>query len=168
MLSWKGARDEAASNSSHGRLSAAWVGLQIAPNLPTCKHEVSVSKSEAKNSQQKQTRPQRFAPRHISLSRTGRFAAIRQKDGIDLVDAIGTAPRKAFKLPDVEDFCCVGNKLWVASNQKLRRFKIEKGEECDVPIPFPVGFGRFQAGPGARANTATWNGAAPRLLQEKG
>jgi len=34
-------------------------------------------------------------PRKIALSRSGRYLAVRHPDRIELVDALGTAPRRA-------------------------------------------------------------------------
>ena len=47
-------------------------------------------------------------PRLVAMSRSGRFVALRGPGAIELVDALGTAPRTPIACAELTDFACVG------------------------------------------------------------
>jgi AAA+ superfamily predicted ATPase len=101
------------------------------------------------------------SPRQISMSRSGRFVAIRQPDGVDVVDALGTAPRTGITA-DVLDFACVGSVLWVVSEGKLSRYALGSSEGglplLDEPVDLMVEHGRLYPVSTGVINTALWLG----------
>ncbi len=105
-------------------------------------------------------------PRLISMSRTGRFVAIRQKGGVDIVDAMGTSPRKRIAFDGLEDFTCVGSRLWTVADGLLWRHSLETGKEVDRPAPLNVATGRLTAAQGESACSALWAGASRSLIYE--
>lgn len=64
------------------------------------------------------------APRTLAMARSGRFVALRRADGLELVDALGTAPRRM--LPGaVLDFGFVANELWLLRTGAVERYSVE-------------------------------------------
>jgi hypothetical protein len=111
------------------------------------------------------------SPRQISMSRNGRFVAIRQPDGVDVVDALGTAPRRNLLLQgDVIDFACVGEELWVVTEGKLTRHALGGNEdglpEIDEPTDLMVEHGRLYPVSSGAINTALWLGYERLFLRE--
>jgi ATPase family associated with various cellular activities (AAA) len=111
------------------------------------------------------------SPRQISMSRSGRFVAIRQPDGVDVVDALGTAPRRNLLFQsDVLDFACVGQELWVVTEGKLGRHALGGSEdglpEIDEPVDLMVEHGRLYPVSSGAINTALWLGYERLFLRE--
>ena len=100
------------------------------------------------------------------MSRSGRFVAIRQRNGLDLVDALGTAPRKSLLLDGVLDFDMIGQTLWVARDHALHRFALTDGQPIGEPIEQPLEHGHLVRAGGERANSALWLGYRRLLLQD--
>ena len=63
-------------------------------------------------------------PRRLGMARSGRFVALRRGDGLELVDALGTAPRRTLPAP-VLDFGFVANELWLLGPGGLQRYSVE-------------------------------------------
>jgi hypothetical protein len=111
------------------------------------------------------------SPRQISMSRNGRFVAIRQPDGVDVVDALGTAPRRSLLFQtDVLDFACVGQELWVVTDGKLGRHALTGNEdglpEIGEPVDLMVEHGRLYPVASGNINTALWLGYERLFLRE--
>ncbi|HWN70238.1 MAG TPA: ATP-binding protein [Haliangium sp.] len=111
------------------------------------------------------------SPRQISMSRSGRFVAIRQPDGVDVVDALGTAPRRSLLFQgDVLDFACVGQELWVVTEGKLTRHALASNEEglpaIDEPVDLMVEHGRLYPVSTGALNTALWLGYERLFLRD--
>src|SRR5262247_2221930 len=76
-----------------------------------------------------------LAARLIALSRSGRHVVIRRADGarlldgLETVDALGTAPRRSLPCAGLIDFGCVGEEIWFAAGGRLRRHDLERNEE---------------------------------------
>ncbi len=104
------------------------------------------------------------------MSRSGRFVAIRQADGIDVVDPLGPAPRKILLRADVIDFACVGSALWVVSEGRLERFALDgPGSELvplGEPTALPLRNGRLYPVSSGVIPGALWVGYTRFLLQE--
>jgi len=98
------------------------------------------------------------------MSRSGRFVMLRADWGVHIVDAIGTAPRVAIELTDVDDFVWVGEAAWIAAGGLLRRYAAG-GAVRGVPIEIGRG-GELVAAPGTGARTAAWLGAPALLIVE--
>ncbi len=101
--------------------------------------------------------------RLVSMSRSGRFVALRAKDTIDLVDALGTAPRQALPLGGATDFCCVGPMLWVLRDTRIQRYTLDGGKPIEPPIELPGPATAVEAAIGDNAHTALVLGPAPVL-----
>jgi hypothetical protein len=110
--------------------------------------------------------------RLIALSRSGRHVVIRRADGtrlldgLETVDALGTAPRRGLPCDDLVDFGCVGEEIWFVAGGLVRRHDLERDEE--------VGRGTDLGGDGApgvlrpasgdREPSALWIGSRRLLL----
>ena len=103
-------------------------------------------------------------PRLVSISASGRYVAIRQVGGVDVVDALGTAPRASLATSSPADFACVGQALWVVADGALRRFSLDGGGE-EPSQPFERGRGRLIPARGEHADTALWWGPSPALIR---
>src|SRR5678815_1353108 len=83
------------------------------------------------------------AARLIAMARSGRHVVIRRAEGVrlldavELVDALGTAPRRAIAAPGLVDFGCAGEELWLVAAGMLQRYHLGSGE----PVAEPVSLG---------------------------
>lgn len=107
--------------------------------------------------------PVLLKPRLISMSRNGRFVAIRQPSGVDLVDAMGTNPRLHLDVADVEDFCFVGRSLWLVTATELRILSGDGSEERARSTAVS-GPGRLFPVPGDASTSALWRGPRDLLV----
>jgi AAA+ superfamily predicted ATPase len=113
------------------------------------------------------------APRSrlIALSRSGRHVVIRGADGLRLlgeletVDALGTAPRRSLVCPDLIDFGCVGEQIWLVAGGKLRRHDLERDEEVGAGVDLGVEAGLLQPATGDGEPCAMWIGSRRLLLR---
>ncbi|MEM9490707.1 MAG: hypothetical protein AAGC55_16285, partial [Myxococcota bacterium] len=101
------------------------------------------------------------------MSHSGRYVAIRQRGGVDLVDALGTAPRQVIDVPGLLDFTCVGQSLWAATDQSLHRFALDTGKELGTPGDVRLEHGRLLAGLSDKGETAMWLGYRRLLLRDE-
>lgn len=99
------------------------------------------------------------------MSRSGRFVAIRQRNGLDLVDALGTAPRKSIVAHDLLDFDVVGTALWVIESQAFCRYSCSDGMPIGEPVHQSFEHGSLFRAQGENAMTALWLGYERLLLQ---
>jgi len=107
--------------------------------------------------------------RLVSMSRSGRFVAIRQANGVDIVDALGTAPRVFLKLDDVVDFGCVGNDIWVVAGGKLHGYRLDNCKEQPwSPVAIEDGPGTLTPAQGEKGRSAVWTGAQRKLVVVSG
>src|SRR5688572_22064732 len=89
-------------------------------------------------------RPAATPARLIAMARSGRHVVIRRAegsrllDGIELVDALGTSPRRAITAEGLVDFGCVGEQLWVIAAGKLLRFELQSGDPIDQPVDIGI------------------------------
>ena len=100
------------------------------------------------------------------MSRSGRYVAIRQRDGVDRVDALGTAPRQSIAAAGILDFACVGSALWIATDTGLRRFALDNGNEIGGAAELHLEHGRLNPGQGENARSALWLGYKRLLIRE--
>ena len=63
-------------------------------------------------------------PRTLAMTRSGRFVALRCPLGLELVDALGTQPRRLVPGP-VIDFGFVANELWLLGAGSVQRYGVE-------------------------------------------
>src|SRR5262245_30980819 len=99
--------------------------------------------------------------RTISMSRSGRFVALRRAGGIELVDALGTAPRHALTLAGgAEDFACVGNAVWVLARgaEAIERYGVDGLRPIEPAIPVGPGITRITPTAGDSAASALCTG----------
>ncbi len=80
--------------------------------------------------------------RLFSLSYSGRFVAICHSGELTLRDALGPAPTFDIPVPELVDFGCVGDALWVVDGQQLRRMTLE-GLTHAEPTALPEAGGRL-------------------------
>ncbi len=82
----------------------------------------------------------RPAARHVSISRSGRFVAVAAPtgDALELVDALGAAPRVTIARPGGGDFACVGETLWLLDGATLRRVALDSGRALDPDVTLPA------------------------------
>lgn len=102
------------------------------------------------------------------MSRSGRFVAIRQKSGLDLVDALGTAPRKAIAAEGMLDFEIIGSDLWTITDRSLERHALEGGAPVGEPIERPFEHGTLWRADTGNAAGALWLGYQRLLVQQVG
>src|SRR5690606_20536131 len=93
------------------------------------------------------------ATRSISMSRTGRFVALRRPGGLDVVDALGTQPRYRID-GDVDDFACVGPSLWVLAGGRLERHQLEHARRLEPSVDLGAGASQLRPSVGADASSA--------------
>jgi ATPase family associated with various cellular activities (AAA)/Winged helix domain, variant len=104
--------------------------------------------------------------RTISMSRSGRFVALRRAGGIELVDALGTAPRHTLTVAGgAQDFACVGNTLWVLPRgaAAIDRYSFDGLRPIAPAIPVGAGVARITPAAGENAATALCTGDRPLL-----
>ncbi|MEZ4364143.1 MAG: ATP-binding protein [Kofleriaceae bacterium] len=83
---------------------------------------------------------------------------------VDVVDAIGTAPRSSAPAGDVLDFACVGGALWLLAPGQLRRGALEGHRPLSPPQPLPAGLRALTASTGEHLQAALLLGDAPCLV----
>ena len=109
--------------------------------------------------------------RLIAMARSGRHVVIRRADGarlldgVELVDALGTAPRRAIAAPGLVDFGCAGEELWLVASGALRRYDLLSGEMVAEPVDIDVGLGNLVPAPTDLEPTALWSGLRRLLLR---
>ncbi len=67
----------------------------------------------------------------LSLARSGRFVALRRADAVEIVDAIGTAPRTYIHGESL-DLACTATQLWILRDRALARFALSSGRPVDA------------------------------------
>jgi Holliday junction resolvasome RuvABC ATP-dependent DNA helicase subunit len=122
------------------------------------------------------------------MSRSGRFVAMRQHDAapepetlpvmlpfaepvtqpVTLIDALGTAPRRRLSLPELADFACVDDALWLMAGGALTRVALTDGSALGPPLGLGLGIG---FGPGrllgaGQGRGALWLGQESLLIRE--
>ena len=97
--------------------------------------------------------------RTIALSRCGRFVACRSESGLDLVDALGTSPRRHLELDPI-DFAYVGTMLWVLARGtgEIQRYAADGMRSLSPAIQVGAGARRILPSAGDRAVTALVTG----------
>jgi hypothetical protein len=118
--------------------------------------------------------------RLVSISRTGRFVALRGSAAasgssgasaiasIDLVDAIGTAPRHSLPGEGVLDFACIGQALWLLEAHALRRITLEGARPIPPDHELRAAATGLAALVGDHAQAALVYGARPQLISGQG
>src|SRR4051812_34448775 len=102
----------------------------------------------------------------VSISRNGRFVAIGHAGGVDLVDVVGTAPRRSIETPAAAAFAIVGHSLWIVAVGTLRRVRLDgRGDESS---PFAVDVEGLRPGCGPAATTAIAFGDRSSLVEASG
>ncbi|HTJ43982.1 MAG TPA: ATP-binding protein [Kofleriaceae bacterium] len=101
--------------------------------------------------------------RTISMSRSGRFVALRRPGGVELVDALGTSPRHAVTDGDPDDFACVGTMLWVLARGTISRFAFDGLRPLEPSIVIGDGAKTLTTVAGETAASALVTGARPVL-----
>jgi len=101
--------------------------------------------------------------RSLSMSRSGRYVVTRRPDGLDIVDALGTAARRFVACQPV-DFACVGAALWVLSGARLERYLLEGLRSLGPAIELDGEPARIEAAGGASAVTAVLSGRWAQLV----
>ncbi|MBK9031412.1 MAG: ATP-binding protein [Myxococcales bacterium] len=99
----------------------------------------------------------------MAMSRSGRFVALRGQGTVELVDALGTAPRIPIACPDLIDFACVGSMLWLLEPGRIRRVALESGRPIEPAITVPDGGTALSAAVGDTAYNAVVLGPTPVL-----
>jgi hypothetical protein len=102
-------------------------------------------------------------PRLVSMSRSGRYVAIRAPGGLELVDALGTAPRQSIPAPGLVDFACVGANLWLLEDAAIRRLTLDGGRPIEPAIALPGPGAGLEAAVGDTASTAVVLAETPVL-----
>ncbi len=108
-------------------------------------------------------RVKRAWPRLVSMSRSGRYVAIRATTGLELVDALGTAPRQTIAASELVDFACVGANLWLLEGDRIRRVTLDGARPIEPPIALPGPGAAIEPTVGDSAQTALILGASPTL-----
>jgi hypothetical protein len=120
--------------------------------------------------------------RLVSISRSGRFVALRGSAAaqpgasvtasapaaIDLVDAIGTAPRHSLPGEGVLDFACIGPALWLLEAHALRRYTLEGARPISPEHELRAAATGLAALVGDHAQAALIYGARPQLISGQG
>jgi len=80
-----------------------------------------------------------MSDRLISLSRTGRYAAVRSPTGLEVVDVLGTSARTQIAGP-LDDFACVGTMVWVlrGGGRALDRVSLTTGRAIQPSLALAV------------------------------
>ncbi len=102
-------------------------------------------------------------PRLVSMSRTGRFVVLRGRDTIDLVDALGTAPRQSLPAAGVVDFACVGTMVWLLEQRRLNRFLLDGARPLEPSLILEDDAAALDPSIGENAHTALVLGPRPVL-----
>lgn len=92
------------------------------------------------------------------MSRSGRFVALRTRATIDLVDALGTAPRQTLSAAGVVDFACIGTMVWLLQPRRINRFLLDGARPIEPPIELPSEGLALDAMIGDNAHTAVVQG----------
>ncbi len=95
--------------------------------------------------------------RSIAMSRTGRFVALRRPDGLDVVDALGTQPRRRID-GLVDDFACVGPSLWVLTGGHVERYLLDGARRLEPDAMLGAGANQIRPSAGAESSTALVTG----------
>ena len=109
--------------------------------------------------------------RLIAMARSGRHVVIRRADGsrlldaVELVDALGTAPRRAIPAPGLVDFGCAGEELWLVAGGLLHRYDLGSGEPVAEAIAIGDESGSLAPAPADREPSALWSGLRRLLLR---
>ena len=91
------------------------------------------------------------------MSRTGRFVALRRPGGLDVVDALGTQPRRAID-GAADDFACVGQMLWVLAGGRIERHHLDTAHRLEPDVELGAGAREIRTSAGAEASTALVTG----------
>ena len=97
------------------------------------------------------------------MSRTGRFVALRAKESIDLVDALGTAPRQTLSGAGVVDFACVGTMVWMLGRRRLDRYLLDGARPLEPSLELSEDASGLLGSIGENAHTAVVIGEHPVL-----
>ena len=109
--------------------------------------------------------------RLIALSRSGRHVVIRRADGarlldgLETVDALGTAPRRSLPCAGLIDFGCVGEEIWVVASGMLRRHDLDRAEDLDAGFALGESSGVLRPAAGDGDPSALWFGQRRLLLR---
>ncbi len=116
--------------------------------------------------------PNAPSARLIALSRSGRHVVIRRADGtrlldgLERVDALGTAPRRTLTCPELVNFGCVGEEIWFVAAGLLRRHDLDRDEELGDGIALgDEASGALQPAAGDAEPSALWIGQRRLLLR---
>jgi len=99
--------------------------------------------------------------RRVSLSTTGRYVVMRARETIDIVDAIGTAPREQVSAEGVIDFACAGAQLWLLRGTALERHALVGGRSLGALVELPAGAASILASSAEGASEALLAGPTP-------
>jgi AAA+ superfamily predicted ATPase len=102
--------------------------------------------------------------RLTTMSPTGRFVVMRQKHGVQIADALGTAPRSTIRVDALTDFLFVGNQLWIVDGTRLRRFSPGSARELGAPTELGAGAGRLLSAQAEQTNSALWHAGDYRFV----
>ena len=97
------------------------------------------------------------------MSRSGRFVALRGRNTIELVDALGTAPRAPIAADGVIDFACVGSMLWLLEGSRIRRIALDSARVIEPAIELPQPGTGLESSVGDNAHNALVLGPKPML-----
>ncbi|NVB82921.1 MAG: AAA family ATPase [Kofleriaceae bacterium] len=103
----------------------------------------------------------RQARRSVAISPTGRFVAMRAENAIEIVDAVGTAPRYTLPADGVGDFACVGGALWLLRGAAIDRYALASGRALAPRIELPSPGSELIGGRGELASVAVVPGMRP-------
>jgi len=101
--------------------------------------------------------------RLVSMSRTGRYVVMQTPDAIEIVDALGTAPRARIAGSAI-DFACVGTTLWLLRGVRIERFALASGRAIDAAITLPAPGTTMIADRGDGAHAVIVTGSPPVLV----
>ena len=104
--------------------------------------------------------------RTLSLSRSGRFLALRCPGRIEVIDALGTSPRHSVAIPhDIIDFSCVGAMLWVLDpGGTIERYALNGLRPILPGITIGAGGRQITSSAGEHAVAALVSGARELLV----
>jgi AAA+ superfamily predicted ATPase len=111
------------------------------------------------------------AARLITMARSGRHVVIRRAegsrllDGVELVDALGTAPRRSIAAPGLVDFGCAGEELWLVAGGMLLRYDLGTGEAVAEPLALGDETGSLAPAIGEGEPSALWSGLRRLLVR---